>query len=97
MGADSELLASYVRDRSQEAFSELVARHVDVVYASARRQLGNEALAQDVTQALPHIDMHIALAYNPQSTSDLVPLFVAVVREVVEKHREPKRMRLASL
>lgn len=50
-----------------------------------------------VTPALPHVDMHIALAYNPQSPSDLVPLFVEVVREVVEKHREPKRMRLASL
>ena len=41
-----------------------------------------------VTPALPHIDMHIALAYNRQSTSDSVPLFVEVVREVVEKQRD---------
>src|SRR4030095_11134461 len=49
-----------------------------------------------VTPALPHIDMHIALAYKPQSTNELVPLFVAVVREVVRTHNGTKAMRLAS-
>src|SRR4051812_41899774 len=52
MTPDAQLLARYVRDRSQEAFGELVARHLALVYASARRQVGNEALAQDVTQAV---------------------------------------------
>jgi len=50
-----------------------------------------------VTPALPHIDMHIALAYKPQSTSELVPLFVDVVKEVVRKHNGPKPMRVASV
>ena len=50
-----------------------------------------------VTPALPHIDMHIALAYKPQSTSELVPLFVEVVREVVKKHNGPRPMRVASV
>jgi DNA-binding transcriptional LysR family regulator len=36
-----------------------------------------------VRPALPHIDMHIALAYKPQTTNELVKLFVEVVREVV--------------
>jgi len=48
-----------------------------------------------VTPALPHIDMHIALAYKPQSTSELVPLFVDVVREVVRKYSGPKPLRVA--
>src|SRR3954469_10308003 len=52
MTPDTQLLASFVRHRSQEAFGELVAPHLDLVYASARRQVGNEALAQDVTQAV---------------------------------------------
>jgi hypothetical protein len=50
-----------------------------------------------VTPALPHIDMHIALAYKPQSTSELVPLFVDVVRDVVAKYARPKPVRLASV
>jgi DNA-binding transcriptional LysR family regulator len=35
-----------------------------------------------VTPALP-VEMHIALAYKLQSASELVPLFVDVVREVL--------------
>jgi DNA-binding transcriptional LysR family regulator len=50
-----------------------------------------------LTPALPHIDMHIALAYRPQSTSELVPLFVDVVKEVVAKTDQPRRMRLAKV
>jgi hypothetical protein len=41
--------------------------------------------------------MHIALAYKPQSTSELVPLFVDVVREVVRKDSGPKALRAASV
>jgi DNA-binding transcriptional LysR family regulator len=50
-----------------------------------------------VTPALPHIDMHIALAYKPQSTNELVPLFVDVVREVVRKDSAQKPLRVASV
>jgi DNA-binding transcriptional LysR family regulator len=50
-----------------------------------------------LTPSLPHIDMHIALAYKPQSTCELVPLFVEVVKEVVAKHTRPRPMRVASV
>jgi DNA-binding transcriptional LysR family regulator len=46
-------------------------------------------VVRPVTPALPHTDMHIALAYKPQSESELVPLFVAVVRDVVATHAHP--------
>src|SRR5688572_19178697 len=49
---DSELLARYAAGDSQAAFAELVRRHVDVVFASARRQLRDTQLAEDVTQAV---------------------------------------------
>jgi RNA polymerase sigma factor (sigma-70 family) len=51
MPTDLELLQRYVDHGSQEAFGELVRRHVDLVYSSALRRVGFDAhLAEDVTQ-----------------------------------------------
>src|SRR5688572_15534227 len=52
MKRDGELILEYVRQRSQPAFAQLVTRHVDAVYASARRQTRDAELAEDVTQAV---------------------------------------------
>jgi DNA-binding transcriptional LysR family regulator len=49
-----------------------------------------------VSPALP-VEMHIALAYKPQSENELIPLFVDVVRDVVAAYDKPKPMRLASV
>jgi RNA polymerase sigma factor (sigma-70 family) len=46
-----ELLRLFARERSEAAFSELVARHIDLVYSIALRWLnGDTHLAQDITQ-----------------------------------------------
>jgi RNA polymerase sigma factor (sigma-70 family) len=47
---DHELLESYVQSQSQEAFQELVERHLPMVHATARRVLGDAHLAEDVAQ-----------------------------------------------
>lgn len=48
---DAALLQSYADERSEEAFRELVQRHLSVVYAAALRQVNGDAhLAQDVAQ-----------------------------------------------
>jgi RNA polymerase sigma factor (sigma-70 family) len=48
---DDQLLRAYAADHSEEAFRELVRRHVAVVRGVARRQAGIDAhLADDVTQ-----------------------------------------------
>jgi DNA-binding transcriptional LysR family regulator len=60
------------------------------------RHSTSSMVVRPVTPALPHIDTHIALAYKPQSTSELVPLFVDVVREVVATHNEQTHMRAVS-
>lgn len=49
---DSELLQQYVIDASQDAFAELVRRHIDWVWSAARRQTPESGMADDVTQAV---------------------------------------------
>lgn len=52
MMADAELLQDYVQKNSEDAFAELVNRHLSVIYAAALRQTGNEELAKDVSQTV---------------------------------------------
>jgi RNA polymerase sigma factor (sigma-70 family) len=49
---DAALLAAFARDKSEEAFQELVRRHVGVVYSVCLRQLRDAHWAEDVTQAV---------------------------------------------
>ena len=53
MTPDCELLGRYARTRSEEAFAELVQRHVNLVFSAALRQVNGDAhLAQDVAQTV---------------------------------------------
>jgi RNA polymerase sigma factor (sigma-70 family) len=47
---DWQLLKSYGCDDSQDAFTEIVRRHVNLVYSAALRQVREAELAKDVTQ-----------------------------------------------
>jgi hypothetical protein len=49
---DDALLRAFCENSDQQAFAELVTRYIGVVYASARRQVNEEHLAEDVTQAV---------------------------------------------
>lgn len=62
---DAELLRLYACEGSESAFSELVARHLPLVYAAALRQTGGDAdLARDVAQ-----NVFIDLARKARSLS----------------------------
>jgi RNA polymerase sigma factor (sigma-70 family) len=52
MQDDATLLRSYVEERSETAFAELVRRHLSLVYYAALRQTGEAVLAEDVTQTV---------------------------------------------
>lgn len=49
---DMALLRQYVREGSQDAFTALVRRRIDMVYCAALRQVKNPATAQDVSQGV---------------------------------------------
>jgi RNA polymerase sigma factor (sigma-70 family) len=59
---DHELLREYAEHQSDKAFAELVARHIDLVYSTAFRLLGEPHLAKDVAQMV-----FIGLARKPRS------------------------------
>ncbi len=48
---DRELLTRYVAEKAEDAFAEIVSRHVDRVYGTCLRVLGNAHDAEDAAQA----------------------------------------------
>jgi RNA polymerase sigma factor (sigma-70 family) len=49
---DIQLLREYAEWRSEAAFATLVSRHIDLVYSSAMRQVGNHHAAEEITQSV---------------------------------------------
>jgi RNA polymerase sigma factor (sigma-70 family) len=52
MTDDMELVREYAAHRSEPVFETLVARHVNLVYSTALRQVGNPHLAEEITQVV---------------------------------------------
>jgi RNA polymerase sigma factor (sigma-70 family) len=52
MTSDLELLGQYARHKAQDAFTEIVRRHVDLVYSAALRQVRSPQLAEEVAQSV---------------------------------------------
>ncbi|MEI2723269.1 MAG: sigma-70 family RNA polymerase sigma factor [Verrucomicrobiota bacterium] len=62
---DPQLLRDYTERHSEAAFTELVRRHVDLVYSAALRMVCDAHLAEDVTQGA-----FVALAQNARQLTD---------------------------
>jgi RNA polymerase sigma factor (sigma-70 family) len=52
MTSDLDLLRQFTRDHSQDAFTTLVNRHVNLVYSAALRQVRSPQLAEEVAQSV---------------------------------------------
>ncbi|HKX62087.1 MAG TPA: sigma factor [Verrucomicrobiae bacterium] len=49
---DLELLSRYARQRQEDAFAELVRRHLNLVHSAALRQVRAPELAEEVAQTV---------------------------------------------
>jgi RNA polymerase sigma factor (sigma-70 family) len=52
MTSDLDLLGQYARNKAQDAFTEIVRRHVSLVYSAALRQVRSQQLAEEVAQSV---------------------------------------------
>jgi len=63
---DATLLRRFAADRSEEAFAELVRRHLNLVYSVALRKVGGDVhFAEDATQ-----NVFSALAHHAASLTN---------------------------
>ncbi len=49
---DLDLLRHFARDHAQDAFAEIVRRHLDLVYSAALRQVRSPQLAEEIAQSV---------------------------------------------
>ena len=64
---DMELLREYATRHSEEAFTTLATRHIDMVYTAALRHTRNHHQAQEVTQAVFVVLARKARSLNPRT------------------------------
>ena len=62
---DQQLLRDYTERRAETAFTELVRRHVDLVYSATLRMVRDAHLAEDVKQTV-----FVPLPQNARQFSD---------------------------
>jgi RNA polymerase sigma factor (sigma-70 family) len=90
---DPELLHSYARDNSQDAFAALVNRYVNLVYSAAQRQVRSPQLAEEVAQSV-----FIDLARNAAKLRPDQPLaawlFLVTRRTAVDVVRRESRRQI---
>lgn len=91
--SDSELIHQYARTGSQAAFSELVHRHVDLVYSAARRKIDSAHLAEEITQSV-FLDLAKSAARLKPGTPLVAWLYVVTRRTAIDAIRQEARRKI---
>lgn len=89
---DHELLTQYGRQGRQDAFAELVKRHLNLVYSVARRQVGSPELAAEVSQM---VFIHLSREASRLPVGTVLPawLFTVARRKAIDAVRAEARRR----
>lgn len=93
---DQELLSRYTLQKNEEAFSQLVRRHLPVVFHTAHRQLGDHHLSEETAQTVFAILARKAgrLRTHPCLVAWLHRTAYFIARRTVRKeHRREARMK----
>lgn len=89
---DEELVRDYALHRTEASFSALVARHLDLVYSVAHRQVRSAALAEEVAQMV-FVDLARQAARLKPGTSIVAWLHVVARRTAIDLVRREARRR----
>jgi RNA polymerase sigma factor (sigma-70 family) len=93
MTSDLDLLRRFARDNAQDAFAEIVRRHLNLVYSAALRQVRSPQLAEEIAQSV-FADLARAAA-TPSSPQTLTPWLYAVTRRTaIDAIRKESRRQL---
>jgi RNA polymerase sigma factor (sigma-70 family) len=90
---DLDLLRQFARDQSQDAFTALVNRHVNLVYSAALRQVRSPQLAEEIAQSVFADLAHSAPRLQPD-TILTAWLYAVTRRTAVDAIRKESRRQL---
>jgi RNA polymerase sigma factor (sigma-70 family) len=93
MNSDLELLQEYARNKSEDAFTSLVNRHLNLVYSAALRQVRSPQIAEEVVQSVFADLAHGAGKLN-SNTILTAWLYAVTRRTAIDVIRKESRRRL---
>ena len=93
MTGDLDLLEKFARDNSQDAFGEIVRRHLNLVYSAAVRQVRSPQLAEEIAQSV-FTDLALQAGKLKADTILTTWLYAVTRRTAIDVIRKESRRQL---